>query len=182
MENLEQQNPNISTSSEESRTEKINSFFDTDGKDLISIARNILIILGLIIIISGILLGFRDKLSINLMWACMIAGILGSTSSALMSALQRKANGWETEDGITHPVDGKSDMFSQRMATFFLYRPVFGIIAGLLIFFGIEAEYFGNINSTEEAKVVFLSIISGLFIKSLIEKLKDLFDNLIGIK
>lgn len=158
----------------------LHPFLDTDGKNLEVIARNTFIFLGVVVIISGFLLGYRDKLSINLCWACMIAGVLGSTSSALLSALQRKANGWETVASDKYPSDGKGDRFSQRMSTFFLYRPIFGIIAGLLVFFGVQTGYFGSMTVNEEAKVIFYSLLSGLFVKSLLEKLKDLFDSLVG--
>ena len=155
---------------------------DTEIKTLKSKAHSVFMILGLIIVTSGILLGLRDTFSINLIWACITAGILGSTSSALISALQRKANGWETEDGTKHPPDGKKEMFSQRMATFFLYRPILGIIGGLLIYFGMQAKIFGEKGVENQPEVIFWSLLAGLFVKSLLEKLKDLFDNLIGKK
>lgn len=168
--------------SEETNNNEATLSYNTELNNLKSLARNIFITLGLIIIISGILLSIRDSLSINLIWTCIIAGILGSTSSALISALQRKANGWETEDGKKHPGDGKKEMFSQRMATFFLYRPTFGIIGGLLIYFGMQSKYFGDTGVEDQSKVIFWSLLSGLFVKSLIEKLKDLFDSLVGKK
>jgi hypothetical protein len=110
------------------------------------------------------------------------AGILGSASSALISALQRKANGWEMEDGKKYPDDGKKEMFSRRLSTFFLYRPTLGIIGGLLIYYGMQAKFFAETGIEDQSKVIFLSLLSGLFVKSLIEKLKDLFDNLLGKK
>ena len=73
-------------------------------------------------------------------------------------------------------------MFSQRMANFFLFRPALGIIAGLLIYFGMEAKYFGDTGLEQQAKVIFWSLLSGLFAKTLIGKLKDLFDGLVGKK
>jgi hypothetical protein len=158
-------------------------------KHLKAIALKIFIILAFIIIVCGILLGFKKELNIPLIWACIVAGILGSTSSALISALQRKANGWEMEDGKKYPIDPKKapaddkrDMFSQRMATFFLYRPAFGIIGGLLSYYGAQSSYFIGSGGDKESKFIFFALLSGLFVKSLIEKLKDLFDNLIGNK
>jgi hypothetical protein len=158
------------------------SDYEAELNALRSLARNIFLTLAVIITIAGILLGFRDELSIILVWACITAGVLGSASSALISALQRKANGWETEDGKKHPIDGKKEMFSQRMATFFLFRPTFGVIGGLLIYFGMQSKYFGDTGIEDPSKVIFWSLLSGLFVKSLLEKLKDLFDSLVGKK
>ena len=162
---------------------------DDEIKDLESSAHIVFRILGLIIINSGIILGLRDTFSINLIWACITAGILGSTSSALISALQRKANGWETEDGEKYPTDNKKETtdnkkerFSQRMATFFLYRPILGIIGGLLIYFGMQAKIFGDKGVENQPEVIFWALLAGLFVKSLLERLKNLFDNLIGNK
>jgi hypothetical protein len=158
------------------------SDYETELNALRLLARNIFLTLGVIIAIAGFVLGFKDELSIQLVWGCITAGVLGSTSSALISALQRKANGWETEDGKKHPIDGKKEMFSQRMATFFLLRPTFGIIGGLLIYFGMQSKYFGDTGIEDPSKVIFWSLLSGLFVKSLLEKLKDLFDSLVGKK
>ena len=120
-------------------------------KDLKSLAQKIFYTLGLIIVASGLMLALRPELAMPLIWACILAGILGSASSALISALQRKANGWETEDPENYLPSGGKEMFSQRMASFFLFRPALGIIAGLLIYFGMEAKYFGDTGLEEQA-------------------------------
>jgi hypothetical protein len=86
------------------------------------------------------------------------------------------------KNGNKYPKEEPKDKFSERMATFFLFRPVFGILAGLLIFFGIQTNYFLETGIENESKVIFWSLLSGLFIKTLIEKLKDLFDSLVGKK
>jgi hypothetical protein len=138
--------------------------------------------LELILIITGIIIIKRDAFKIDLIWTSIAAGILGSTCSALLSALERKANGWEDKNGNKYPKEEPKDKFSERMATFFLFRPVFGILAGLLIFFGIQTNYFLETGIENESKVIFWSLLSGLFIKTLIEKLKDLFDSLVGKK
>jgi hypothetical protein len=189
MEKLNIQNLEVKTNTYDTNNNEVISAYDTELKKLRALARTIFITLALIIIISGIIIGFKDSLSISLIWTCMIAGTLGSTSSSLISALQRKANGWETEDGKKYPIDNtksptddKREMFSQRMATFFLYRPTLGIIAGLLIYFGMQSKYFGDTGLEDPYKVIFWSLLSGLFVKSLIKKLKDLFDNLVGKK
>jgi len=158
---------------------------------LSSLSDKIFVILVLIISVCGMVLAFLSYggyIRDYLIWGAVLAGILGSSSSSLLSALDRKARGWEFNCGLKFPYekierkDDKREMFSERMSTFFMYRPVFGIIAGLLIYSGMEAGIFGDSGVEDAAKVIFWSLLSGLFIKSLIEKLKGVFDNLIGKK
>ena len=172
------------TSDEEKEINK-QIFLEKEEQNLIKVSRIIFITLGCLIIVSGILLLLitcGNTFSCSLICTSIIAGVLGSTASALISALDRKANGWESKNGDKYPESGKPDKFSIRMATFFLYRPIFGILAGLLVFFGMQAKYFGNTGIEDQSKVIFWSLLSGLFVKSLIEKLKDLFDSFVGKK
>lgn len=170
------------TSKDEKKIKK-HKFLDEEEQELIKVARRLFIMLGCIIIVSGILLIFvacSKTFFCSLIYTSIIAGVLGSTTSALISALDRKANGWESNNGDKYPEGGKPDKFSIRMATFFLYRPIFGVLAGLLVYFGMQAKYFGDTGIEDPSKVVFWSLLSGLFVKSLIEKLKDLFDSFVG--
>jgi hypothetical protein len=165
---------------EERREKKKQDFLNHEEPKLKQRSWFVFAVLSLFIIVSGSLTACRNFLGINLVWACIIAGILGSTTSALISALDRTANGWESKDGDKYPATGKPDKFSLRMSTFFFFRPLFGILAGLLIFYGIYSNYFGCSEVKNENGFIFISFLAGLFIKSLIEKLKDLFDNLVG--
>lgn len=110
------------------------------------------------------------------------AGTLGSALSALLSALQRRANGWETSDGSRYPFDeGKSERFSLAMAPFLATRPVLGAATGLVVLLGSQADVFSvaGTGGTLE-RVAFWAFLAGLFAKTLIEKLKTTFDQLVG--
>ncbi len=179
----------ILVTEEEKRTSEIEKenkkqkFLDEEEKELIKVARSTFIKLGCLIVGSGViivLIACGNTFSCSLIFTSIASGILGSTTSALISALERKANGWESKNGDKYPADGKPDKFSIRMSTFFLYRPIFGILAGLLMFFGMQAKYFGDMDFEDQSKVIFWSLLSGLFVKSLIEKLKNLFDSFVG--
>jgi hypothetical protein len=166
-----------------------------ETNELKTLSSSIFIVLSIIIIISRVLKIWMKELNISILLGCVIAGILGCASSALLSALERKAEGWEFDDGSQHPKKeednsanknsskAKREMFSKRMSTFFFYRPMLGIVAASLIFFG-----FGNFEDSSlgfdqhESKIIFLSLLAGLFAKSLLEKMKGIFDNLIGKK
>jgi len=141
-------------------------------------------LLGLVIAVTGFVIVRKWPIPIvtDLIWIAIISGVLGSSCSALLSALERKANGWEDKKGNKYPNDEPRDKFSQRMATFFLFRPFFGILAGLIIYFGMQAKLLGDTGISDPAKVIFWSLLSGLFIKTLMEKLKDVFENLVGKK
>jgi hypothetical protein len=112
---------------------------------------------------------------------CMVAGTFGSSVSAMLSALQRRAEGWEFSDGTPYPDDAVKQRFSERMFPFFLARPWLGAAVGFLVFVGGLSNYIGKFeNPPELYKLTFLAIMGGLFAKTLIEKLKDVFDNLVG--
>ncbi len=124
-----------------------------------------------------------------ILWGSIVAGILGCSSAALLSALERKAKGWELANGDQWPqsdrksdneslnVD-KSERFSMRMMSFFLLRPALGVLAALLIYFG-----FGNFpESTVEPEIsknysnlMFWSLLAGFFTKTLFDNMKEVF-------
>jgi hypothetical protein len=116
--------------------------------------------------------------------ACLAASVLGSSTSALISALGRRAGGWETH-GIKIP-PGEGERFNEKMAPFLATRPVLGCLTGLLVFsacrahFLIKGDSSNSANPTSLSELVFYSLLAGLFAKTLIEKLKALFDKLFG--
>lgn len=121
--------------------------------------------------------------SINLRAAliCVVSGTLGSSISAMLSALQRRADGWEFSDGTTYPDDQRKQRFNERMIPFFFARPCLGAAVGLLVFAGSLSNYLAKFeNPPDLFKLTFLAILGGLFAKTLLEKLKDIFDHLFG--
>jgi len=140
------------------------------------------IILVVIILITLFGIGFNSYLGIGLFWVCVFSGILGSSTSALISALQRRANGLEFQNGIKYPSEQPKDKFSMRISIFFILRPLLGVIGSIIVFYGFESIF--NFEKAEikpdDSKLILLSLLAGLFAKSLIEKLKNVFDNIIG--
>ncbi len=100
-------------------------------------------------------------------------GAMGSSISALTSSLERRANGWELKSGIKLPRQIPKDKFSMRMLPFFRYRPVLGIVAAVLVWSMIKSGLI-KIEELNDYHLIFWSILSGLFAKTLFDKLKDL--------
>jgi hypothetical protein len=120
-------------------------------------------------------------------------GTLGSAISALVSVADRFGTGVEYESGTKYPPPevlepGKPDqrsMFVKRMIPWFFVRPLLGATAGLLTYLGVIGGYFVAVANPEDVdvrlySVIFFSLLGGLFAKTLLEKLKDTFDHLVG--
>ena len=115
--------------------------------------------------------------------ACLIASVLGSSTSAFISSLDRRAHGWEICEMKIPP--GSGERFNEKMVPFFVARPFLGLLTGLLVFSASRTEFLLRHEScpSEPAslhELVFYSLLAGLFAKTLIEKLKALFDKLFG--
>jgi hypothetical protein len=115
--------------------------------------------------------------------ACLIASVLGSSTSAFISSLDRRAHGWQIRRVKIPP--GSGERFNEQMVPFFVARPFLGLLTGLLVFSASRTKFLLRHEScpTEPASVhelVFYSLLAGLFAKTLIEKLKALFDKLFG--
>jgi small-conductance mechanosensitive channel len=165
--------------------EQKTDFKDNQLPKLICWSWIVLGILSFIIIVVTLFLIFSKNLClstcISILWDSIAAGILGSTCAALLSALDRIAHGWEDKDGNKYPKDEPKDKFNMGMVTFFLFRPVFGILAGLLVYFGLQTKYIGD-GTLTIPNVIFWSLLCGLFVKTLIDKLKSLFESFVGAK
>lgn len=112
---------------------------------------------------------------------CVSVGVLGSATSAALSVLKRRANGWEFSDGMTFPGSDVKERFNVSMVPFFVGRPFLGIGTGVLVFFASGAGQLIKLEGQPEPnKIAFLSLLAGIFAKSLIDKLKALFDYLFG--
>jgi len=142
--------------------------------------------LSLIITIAAIAMAFCIEWNL-LITSGVMAGIVGSATAALLSSLQRRASGWELEDGTKVPLETENDppsskeRFSLRMAHYFLFRPFLGIIAGLVVFCGGKSLFGLNTTNPEEFnQIIFYSLLAGLFAKTLIEILKGTFKAFFG--
>jgi hypothetical protein len=113
-------------------------------------------------------------------------GALGSAISALLSACERISHGWELSDGTKVPEDEPKDKFVARMIPFFLIRPLLGAATGLFVYVGVVGGYLivttTDLNSSDFSPegIAFLAILSGLFAKTFLERLRAVFDSLFG--
>lgn len=112
----------------------------------------------------------------------LLAGVAGSSVSALVSVNRRYAGGLEFSNGTRYPDQDKKERFNCRLVVGFLTRPLLGAATGPLVALGLSAGIFKDADPNKLAVVVFWSSLGGLFAKTLIDKLKDLFANLIGAK
>jgi len=118
---------------------------------------------------------------------CVAAGTLGSAVSALISVLERVADGWELRSGKKWPISEKLFRFNKRMALFFVARPFLGSVMGLLIYTGMVGGYLiattktTHENFTAEG-LAFFAALGGVFAKTFLEKLRNTFESLFGKK
>ena len=111
----------------------------------------------------------------------LAAGLLGSSISAMLSALQRRANGWEFSDGSTFPGDEPKERFNESMIPFFLARPFLGMAVGFLAFVGGLSAFLIDVGTPPDLyELAFIALLAGLFAKTLLDKPKEVFDNLVG--
>jgi hypothetical protein len=114
-------------------------------------------------------------------------GLLGSCVSAGISAAQRYSDGVETRDGRQYPGTERKPRFNDAMIPFFYLRPFLGAAMGVLAYAGLVAGLLFATGSTGSAgfavrpeSVLFAAGVAGLFAKTLIEKLKNSFDQIVG--
>lgn len=138
---------------------------------------------------TALLLGgvIRLPSPLHIVVLCITGGILGSAVSALVSAWERIANGWERANGEKLPKEEPKDKFLARMSPQFILRPLLGAVMGLLVYGGIIGGYLItvqvenlSITSFRPEGLLFVSLLAGLFAKTFIEKLRDMFDALFG--
>ncbi len=116
--------------------------------------------------------------SVELLVLCIVSATLGSSISAL-------SQGWEFSKGGKYPKDEPPDKFVARMVPFFVIRPLLGSAVGFVAYVGIVGGYLiaaeGSTkqNFSREA-LLFISFLSGLFAKTFVEKLRDMFDAFFG--
>ena len=155
-----------------------------------------------VVIVAGSLVLILTVNSHMIVTSACIAGVIGSATAALLSSLSRKASGYELMDGTYFPEpkdpNQKVERFCQRMATFFFFRPFLGVIAGLIIYYGgdilgvMDEESISSISTATKStdiritaipgfkRIIFFSLLAGLFAKTLIEILKGSFKGFFG--
>jgi len=108
-----------------------------------------------------------------------LLGFSGSALAALISALNRYANGFEKENGEKVPKEAMGETFNRRMARWFFIRPFLGFfiapvfLSGLKFFADDPAKFY----STPD-EVAFTAFVTGLLAKSILELIKGLFKNI----
>ena len=130
------------------------------------------------------ILGITD-LSTQRIMLCVVGGTLGSAMSALVSAVERLSNGWELSGGCKLPAPEPKDKFVARMVPSFLIRPFLGSAIGLFVYAGVTSGYLIAVENPQEATfsrqaLLFFAFLAGLFAKTLIEKLRAMFDAFFG--
>jgi hypothetical protein len=109
------------------------------------------------------------------------AGIAGSSTAALISALNRQAAGYEDSKGRAHPdPKTKKERFSRGMYHWFLSRPALGGVTGCMAFWGMTAGFFGTPAPTA-ARTAFIGVLAGLFAKTLLDVLLNIFKNVFSL-
>jgi len=112
-----------------------------------------------------------------------LAGLFGSCVAALRSLSERCANGWEFSDGSVWPEppgSAKKERFNQRLGLLFLFRPFLGAAVGLLVYAGLASGVFAAAEASDVNSLLFWAFLSGLFAKTLVDKLLEMFKALLG--
>jgi len=119
-----------------------------------------------------------------MMLLSIFAGTLGSSVSALRSVMDRRAHGWEFSTGLKYPEEQPPDKFSRGMVSSFLLRPVLGGALGWIVYVGALSGYLFPAGDPRMEgwveKMIFWSFLGGLFAKTLLDKLNELFKQLVG--
>jgi hypothetical protein len=116
-------------------------------------------------------------------WAELVlaifAGTAGSAAAALLSAADRVAQGWEFDGGDQWPDDSKKERFKARMVPLFAVRPFLGSFVGALAYAGFLSGALFDSNPSSE-RILFITLLSGFFAKTLLDVLKGAFKGLVG--
>jgi hypothetical protein len=112
------------------------------------------------------------------------AGLVGSATAALISCLDRRANGFEAPDGAAFPDPAtKKERFGLGMAEWLMTRPALGLFMGWLAYFGISGNVLRpqTMSVTLEA-MIFWAAVAGLFAKTLYDLLLGFLKALVPSK
>ena len=150
---------------------------------LLLIGSTVLLVLGL----SG-LASANSPSPLLLARLSLVAGLAGSTVSALISLADRFSHGWELDDGAKVPRgSAKPDRFVGRMVPWFIIRPFLGAIMGLAIYIGLSAGLIIGVGGSEVGndivsalRLTFFALLAGLFAKKFLDSLRSAFAAFVG--
>lgn len=139
-------------------------------------------LLSSLIILLPFLLWFLIWHNVCSFWIVIVSGIFGSSAAAFISTLDRYAKGYEDIHGNAYPdPDTKKERFNQRFSNWLLFRPVLGIVAACLIYFGANTLLSdSDFKPDSPESYAFIGIVAGLFAKTLIKSLLDTFKAMLG--
>lgn len=143
--------------------------------------RQVLVFLVVLILLSSIylILVGADIWPEHLILLAGVSGLLGSSIAALVSALNRHAQGYEDKFGNAMPEPEKSkERFTHGMYYWFLCRPLLGIFVGILVWWGLNANLLNIQISINQNTLGFVTGLSGFLAKSFLEVLKGVFKNI----
>lgn len=109
------------------------------------------------------------------LYVTAMGGAAGSALAALISILNRYANGYEDDKGNQYPKPNeKKERFSKRMTWWFIVRPLVGAIAGVLIYCLIigKTTWIDPLNFTNYSYAGY-SFIAGYFAKTLFDSFAE---------
>jgi hypothetical protein len=129
--------------------------------------------------------GFSSNDSQLLAILALLGGALGAAISAIVLTCDRYSAGVELADGTTWPAREKPiPRFNERMVPFLVLRPVLGAVMGLLVYAGFVGGYLISTTKAPEAfspqGLVFTSVLSGLFAKTFLARVRLVFKALLG--
>ena len=110
---------------------------------------------------------------------CVAAGVAGSATAALVSTLERHAQGLEdNKRGATPDPTTRKERFSERMFYWFIMRPWLGGAVAAAVFWGFVArDSSPGAQGLPTTRVAFYGMLAGLFAKSVLDILRALPKN-----
>lgn len=110
------------------------------------------------------------------LWIAMFTGLLGSSTTALISGLNRNANGYEDVAGnVSSDFDKDKERFNNGMEEWFICRPWLGVITSALAYWAVIGGVVGSQVDLNPEKIAVWGMMAGLFAKNLL----DIFRNLL---
>lgn len=144
-----------------------------DYKEIERRVRFVLTFLSVLVVVISVSLLVASYSTASALTLCLLCGVLGSTTAALMSALNRQALGFEDRHGHAYPdPDKKKERFSIAMSRWFLLRPTLGLFTGAVAYWGVDSGLFGKLAEGREGKLYFAASIAGFFAKTFLDILK----------